>query len=143
MNSVKGRTQKEIIDYIRAHSEDGKLTKSLLEIAKDIGYSNATIHRALHALEESGLIGIEKSEKPNVPNTIYYKGARNEIDDFLAQGIKLSQNVDELGKQIHSFLEEATWLIRKLENSNSITDRIVHMQDVPNSDLQILTVRKE
>lgn len=146
MSSVRERTQKEIMDYIRIHSKDGKLTKSLIDIAEDIGYSNATIHRALKALEEKGLIEINTSDKPTEPNTIIYKGDKNEIDEILAQGVKLSEEIKTLGKKVDEYLSEINWLIRKLqkevEEKDSIKNRIVHIQDIPDSDLQIITVRK-
>lgn len=147
MSSVHGRTQKDIVDYIRTHSKDGKLTKSLLAIAKDIGYSNATIHRTLQSLQEKGVIEITPSEKPTEPNTILYKGSeQNEIDEFLAKGVQLSEEVEGLGNRIHDFLQEANLLMRKLHQQveeNSLDNRILHTQDVPGADIQILTVRKQ
>lgn len=146
MSSVRERTQKEIMDYIRIHSKDGKLTKSLLDIAEDIGYSNTTIHRALKALEEKGLIEINTPDKPTEPNTIIYKGDKNEIDEILAQGAKLSEEIKTLGKKVDEYVNEMNWLIRKLqkelEEKDSLKNRIVHVQDIPDSDLQIITVRK-
>lgn len=122
MSSVRKRTQKEIVDYIRTHSKDGKLTKSLLDIAKDIGYSNATIHRGLHALQENGVIEIATAEKPTEPNTILYKGSQNEIDDLLTKGVQLAEQVEVLGKNVNEFLTELTWQIRKMQSDNEETD---------------------
>jgi DNA-binding PadR family transcriptional regulator len=144
VSSVRERTQKEIIDYIRTHSKDGKLTKSLLDIGKDMGYSNATIHRALHALEDNGVIEIAQSNKPTEPNTILYKGSHNDVDELLAKGVQLSEDVENLGNRVNDFLSEATWLFRKLQKTSedSLEDRIIHVQDIPDSEVQILTVRK-
>lgn len=141
MSSVRERTQKEIMNYIRTHNRDGKLTKSLLDIAKDIGYSNATIHRGLHALQEKGIIEINASPKPTQPNTILYKGSQNEIDEFLTKGVQLSEDVEKLGQKVNEFLQETSWLLRNIKD-HSLESRIIQVQDIPDSDLQIITVKK-
>lgn len=115
MSSVSKRTQRDIIDYIRTHIEDGKLTKSLLDIAKDIGYSNATIHRALNALSEQGLIDIRQAPQVSLPNTIIYKGddPKDQIDQLLTKGAELTESVRKLEKEISEFVEEVTWFARQ------------------------------
>jgi hypothetical protein len=145
VSSVSERTQKEIMDYIRIHSMNGKLTKSLLDIAKDIGYSNATVHRALRILQNNGDIEVIPHAKPTEANTIIYKGSVNEMDEFLAKGVKLAEDMSNLGEQMNDFMQEASWFIRKLHHAaekNSLQGEVVQVQDIPQSDLQIVTIRK-
>lgn len=115
--SVKERTQKDIVNYIKMHSQDGKLTKSLFDIAKDLGYSNATIHRALKALQQKGLIEIKEAPKPTSPNTILYKGSVNHTDDLLHRGVELIEKVEELQKELHDYLFEIKTFLSQSGNN--------------------------
>ena len=120
--SVKERTQKDIANYIKMHSKDGKLTKSIFEIAKDLGYSNATIHRALKALQEKGLVEIKQAPKPTTPNTILYKGSINQIDDLLHRGVELIKKTEELQKELHDYLFEIKTFLSQSGNNLSVEE---------------------
>lgn len=120
--SVKERTQKDIANYIKMHSQDGKLTKSIFEIAKDLGYSNATIHRALKALQEKGLVEIKQAPKPTTPNTILYKGSVNPTDDLLHRGVELIEKVEELQRELHDYLFEIKTFLSQSGNNLSVEE---------------------
>lgn len=147
MGVIRERTQKEIMDYIRIHSKDGKLTQSLLDIAEQIGYSNATIHRALKSLEEKGMIEISAPEKPTEPNTIIYKGEKNDIDELLSQGVKLSDELQNISERLQEYIHEVTIVTSKLKEQNEKAqfnqDRVINIVDVPESNMQIITLRKD
>lgn len=147
MSTVKERTQNEIIDFIRAYSQDGKLQKSMLEIANHVGYSNATVHRALKALEKKGLIQISEAQRPTEPNTIVYKGDKDEVDELINKGVRLSNKFQELTNELTDYLYETNRVIRRLDKQmdalSTYQDRIVNVVDIPNTDLQMVTLRKE
>lgn len=151
MGSVKERTQKEIEEYIRQHSQDGKLTESLLHIAEQIGYSNATVHRALQALERKGLIQIEKSDKPTEPNTIIFKGDKNEIDNLLSRGVQLSNQMKNNAAEFDEYLQKTNWVIRQLREENerlkAAKERnkgeIVNITQLPDTNFELVTIKRE
>jgi DNA-binding MurR/RpiR family transcriptional regulator len=142
---IKERTQKEIMDYIRTHSRDGKLTKSLLDIAEQIGYSNATVHRALKALEDKGLVEIKASNRPTEPNTIIFKGKLNPVDEVISKGVQISTQMQELVQDFKDYINETNQIIHKLTatiESNITPNQIVSIQDIPNTDLQQVIIHR-
>jgi DNA-binding transcriptional regulator LsrR (DeoR family) len=142
---IKERTQKEIMDYIKTHSRNGKLTKSLLDIAEQIGYSNATVHRALKALEDKGLVEIKVSDRPTEPNTIIFKGKMDKIDDTIAKGIRIGIQMEALAKEFKNYIDDTNDIIHKLTTkieSNIMADQIVSIQDIPNTDLQQVVIHR-
>lgn len=71
---VSERILKDVRDYIeRMMGADGTLRRSLHVIGDDLGYSHASIHRALLVLEARGELEIDRSVHPNV---IRFKGER-------------------------------------------------------------------
>lgn len=124
MNSVREETQQKIAEYIKIYSQDGKLTQSLMDIGEVLGYSNATIHRGLQALEEKGLIEITPSEKRTQPSTIFYKGTKTDVDEFMTQGVQLVKEVQELSDRLQDFLANAQSIMKGLQDQMKIQDAI-------------------
>lgn len=105
-------TQDVVIDYIKTYAENGVLTESLMDIAENLGYSNATIHRALKALEEENLVSIVPAESPRKPNTIIYRGNHKESEDILLEGERLVRRLRELMMDVENYMAEASRIIQ-------------------------------
>lgn len=145
--SIRKRTQDDVVDYIKNHSsEDGKLTESLMDIANQLGYSNATIHRTLKNLEKDGIVDIIPSEHPTKPNTIVYQGTIQQADDIIARGVHLMSELEKLTKNVHEYIQEASRVIDYMKDTSGekfVRDDIVDVINMPNSDFVLLKVRKE
>lgn len=146
MSNVRERTIDELVDYIRTHSQDGKLTKSMLEIAEQIGYSNATVHRSLKSLQEKGIIEIMQSKRPTEPNTIVFKGEINEVDELIARGVQLKTELLETVNNLQGYLNETQKVIRRLEGQlekhSANQGKIISVTDIPGTDLQTITMQR-
>lgn len=150
-NSIRKRTEAEVVEFIKNHSEDGKLTKSLMDIAEHVGYSNATVHRVLKSLEENGVVEIIPAEKPTEPNTIMYKGPIKEANDVVAQGRALLTQLRGYADDVADYIEESNRIILKLreelEEANSkgglLHARILDRIALPNNEHMLVMVRKE
>lgn len=124
MPNVKETTQEEIIEYIKRNSQDGKLTRSLIDIGKTLGYSNATIHRGLQALEKRGIIEVSTSEKRAEPSTIFYKGTKTDVDELLSQGVQLVREVQELSERLENFVKSTEGVMKGLQDQKRIQEAI-------------------
>lgn len=145
--SIRKRTQDDVVDYIKNHSStDGKLTESLMDIANQLGYSNATIHRTLKNLEKDGIVDIIPSEHPTKPNTIVYQGTIQQADDIIARGVHLMSELEKLTKNVHEYIQEASRVIDYMKDTSGekfVREDIVDVINMPNSDFVLLKVRKE
>lgn len=109
------RTLNDVARYIQMINQDGVIKKSMMEMAKEIGYSNATIHRSIQRLQEEGMIQVVPSKSQREPNTIVYLGPHS---DDLSQLVKqahtavynLNQASLEVG-QVMSQLQETVMLL--------------------------------
>lgn len=123
MGSVSKRTQADIEDYIKLNSKDGELTRSLMDIGEELGYSNATVQRALKTLEAQGLIEVTPSKRQYEPNTIFYKGTKTEIDALLQEGVQLVKEIEDVMEQVQSIS------LRLNEFVEGAKDTIANLQD--------------
>lgn len=74
-----------LLNYIRRNAVNGTLQRSMADIAKDIGVTNATVHRSLRKLEKEGLIEVVPSDNPRLPCTIVYKGEEESTANDIAK----------------------------------------------------------
>ena len=110
------RTTKDIHDYIRRHLIDGKLEMSLLDIAKEVGYSNATIHRVLRRLESAGFLSVDRSgKKPNSPNTITYLQEFVVEEDVLQEGLELANSLSKKAEELIQLLNSKSIYLKELQ----------------------------
>lgn len=78
------RTLHDVLRYIKTRSNDGILKQSMMKMGKEMGYSNATVHRSLKALESRGMIQVIETRSPRKPNTICYIGPdEDDVSDLL------------------------------------------------------------
>ena len=146
--SIKKRTQADVIEYIKNHaSEDGELQQSLMDIAGQLGYSNATIHRTLKSLEEQGVIEVQPADKPTRPNTIIFNGPIQTADEILAQGVSLMNEIEILSGRVHEYVRESQRIIEGLrsqhEKGSDLESRIAEIVDMPDGNHYMMIVRKE
>jgi predicted ArsR family transcriptional regulator len=148
--SIRKRTQDDVIEYIKNHaSEEGKLQQSLMDIAGQLGYSNATIHRVLKSLEEQGIIEVQAPEKPTQPNTIIFNGPIETEHDILAHGAQLMNEVEVLAAKVQDYVRESHRIIENLkaqkagEQRQDLTSRVTEIVDMPDGNHYMLIVKKE
>lgn len=121
---MKRRTTQDIvIDYIKTYAEDGVLVESLMDIANNLGYSNATIHRALKALEKDDLVRIIPADTPRKPNTIIYQGTSKETADIILEGEKLLRRLRELTEDVETYMAEASRIIQYCSESDKLNEQ--------------------
>lgn len=150
-NSIRKRTEAEVVEFIKNYSEDGKLTKSLMDIAEHVGYSNATVHRVLKSLEENGVVEIIPAEKPTEPNTIMYKGPIKEANDVVSQGKALLYKLRGYADEVADYIEESNRIILKLREeleeanskSSNLNARILDRIALPDNEHMLIMVRKD
>lgn len=101
------RTLNEITRYIKTANQNGILKKSMVDMAKDTGYSNATIHRSIRQLEVEGLIKVIQTKSQRKPNTIIYLGPNNdEIDSLLQQAHTAVYNLNQASSEVQAIIGE-------------------------------------
>lgn len=147
-NPIRKRTESDVVEYIKNHSKDGKLTESLMDIAEGLGYSNATIHRVLKSLEEHGVVEIIPSDKPTKPNTIVYNGPIKEATDVVSQGKMLLAKLTALTEEVTEYIAESSRVIGKLQAESSpgvqsLSKDIVDKIELPDTEHYLLMVRRE
>ncbi len=145
--SVRQQTQEQIIEYIQRHSSDGKLTRSLMTIAQQIGYSNATVHRAMKKLEAIGMIKIIPSDKPTEPNTIVYLGpATTKPSEATTQGTKLVRELQELSQEMFGYFENLSKRMKQYETDlqtyYELQSRLVDVVNLPDDKYQVMILMK-
>lgn len=90
------RTLHDILYYIKSKAQDGILKDSINVIAGATGYSNATVHRALQALSESGMIEVIRGKTHREGQVIRYFGPKG--DDINELLVKAQVAIDQLDK---------------------------------------------
>lgn len=99
------RTVQDILHYIKVRQQDGRLQESMMTIAKGVGYSNATVHRALQSLSEQGMVQLIPSDNQGVPQTIYYMGpTNNDLADLLHEAEQVVDHLDRLAGEARSVM---------------------------------------
>lgn len=144
--SGKNRTDNEILAYIRHQSRSGELAKSLLEIAAEVGYSNATVHRVLKRLEAQDLVRITRNErKANEPSIITYIGP-TENDQTAEEGIQLVAQLQSAAEALLNYLQNTDRSNRMVQEDarkwRDLQSRIESVTDLPQG-LQLMTIRQE
>lgn len=105
--SARSRTDEDILVYLRRNATGGKLAKSLLEIAKEVGYSNATVQRVLKRLEAQDLVSVDRdNRKANQPAVITYLGTQSD-DEILEEGTRLAHNLKSAAEELLQFFQRS------------------------------------
>lgn len=115
------RTLNEILRYLKRVQKDGLIKKSMMQMAKETGYSNATIHRSIKTLEKEGYIQIIPSKNPKKPNTIIYLGpSEEEMENLLEKANYAVQNLIQASNEVQEILRmiENTVLFIDLSDSS-------------------------
>ena len=114
------RTVRDILKYIQMKNKEGLLQESMMKMAESTGYSNATIHRSLRALEDEGYIKIIPTKSQRHPNKIFYIGP---TQDNISQVMQKAQHaIDDLQKateQVQSIMAELQDMMGMLQQQDS------------------------
>jgi predicted ArsR family transcriptional regulator len=148
ISTVRKRTQEDVVEYIKSHAQDGKLSESLMDIAERLGYSNATIHRVLKSLEKQGLVRIIPSGVPTKPNTIVFQGEIDKTHDVIKEGHRLVHLLEQVVLEAQEYVKETSKMIAKLQEKHGdqdfdfIRDKVVDIMELPDGDHYIMMVKK-
>lgn len=83
------------------------MKKSMMNIAEATGYSNATVHRALKALEIQGMIQIIETKSQRKPNTIYYIGPDDDdVSSLLTRAEIALANLSEATEEVFDVMTQ-------------------------------------
>lgn len=101
---VSGYRVKEVVKFIVGRmAPDGRLRISLAEIAKGIGCSSASVHRALRYLEEQGELEVDRS---TMPNSLRYMGIENALrTDRTAEIAQILADIDSAQRRLKTQLD--------------------------------------
>ena len=141
--TVKERTEADILSYIQRNAIDGKMAKSLLEIGAEVGYSNATVHRAMTRLQESGLIELTRDGcRANEPSIIRYTGPES-ADNMLTQGLALLSQVKQSADALVQHYQQGTAELEQVYADaaawRSFQERVVGRTTLANGN-QLITI---
>jgi DNA-binding IclR family transcriptional regulator len=101
------RTISDVLRYIKSHNEEGILKESMMTIASATGYSNATIHRTLKALEQEHMIHIKETKSHRKPNIIYYLGPDDEeVTDLLYRADMALANLSKATTEVSDVMSQ-------------------------------------
>lgn len=113
------QTIKTILRYIKYTSQSGILKKSMMNIAKETGLSNATIHRSIKKLEEDGMIQVIPSRHKKRPNTIVYLGPTyNEVEVLIQKANAAAIKLTEASNEVNHVLMELQETVLLLDESD-------------------------
>lgn len=104
---ASSRVLKEVIIYIqRMMSSDHSLQRTMKEIGEDIGYSVATVHRALVRLEAGGTIRIDKS---TLPHTLVFQGDPTRVrEDLEITTAEILRDMEKMAQRLRDHIVALT-----------------------------------
>lgn len=114
------RTINDIARYIKSASLNGILKRSMMDMAKDTGYSNATIHRSIRQLESEGIIQVIPTKSKRKPNTLIYLGPSvDDVDSLLQQAHTAVHNLHQVTSEIDFIMSQIQQSITLLDTTSS------------------------
>ncbi len=112
------RTLNDILRYIKLHSKGDMLRESMMSIAQNTGYSNATVHRAIQQLQIEGLIQVIPTKSPRKPNSICYIGPdQEEVSTLLEKANVAIGNLYQASNEVRDIMIQLHDTISLLEGS--------------------------
>lgn len=96
------QTDRKILEYIIDHKTPpgekvpGRLQKSLIEIARSVGVSVSSVHRALDRLKTSGVIFVRPPTDKRLPNIIEYVGMTEAMEMTSEPIIEMKKTLNQL-----------------------------------------------
>lgn len=140
---MRTRTEEDILAYLRRTAVNGKLAKSLLEIAKEVGYSNATVQRVLKRLEAQDLVSVDRdNRKANQPAVITYLGTQSD-DEILEEGTRLANNLKSAADELLQFFQRTKstmkHTIEEAAKWKEVEQNLVSVTDTPQG-LKVMTL---
>jgi len=113
------RTLNDVSKYIQIASTEGVLKESMMSIANHTGYSNATIHRALQALEEQGILRVVISNSAKEPATIYYRGPDvDETSELLQRAATAMSELSKATQQVENVMTDLRMHMSLVDHQN-------------------------
>lgn len=106
------KTEILIENYIRQY---GKIQKPLSSMAQELGFSSATVHRAIKSLAKKNIIKVVKPRLKTEADTIYYLGSPYELSPAIDELIEKAGEVTKLAEGLASQLIEKQRVINELQ----------------------------
>ncbi|MGB9812424.1 MAG: winged helix-turn-helix transcriptional regulator [Thermovenabulum sp.] len=122
-----------IFNYFKNSSVGGKVKRSLREISENVGFSPATVHRAIQKLHNMGVIDILESDTPNEPDTYVI------LKEVLISNEEIIRAIDEYENLLKNFVGILkiikTGIIEKKEDNNNVLfnefkDSVININDI-------------
>lgn len=99
---------------------DGILKRSMMDMANDTGYSNATIYRSIQQLESEGIVQVIPTKSKRKPNTIIYLGPSvDDVDSLLQQAHTAVYNLNQATSEVSSIMAQIQQSITLLDSTSS------------------------
>ena len=98
-------------DYLRVGTLDkGEVSAPLSAIARDVGMSSATVHRAIKALQDRGVVTVSSAKRPGLPQSLTYLPAGGHVADDVVLRRKLNSirvALSELEVEINNVIDQS------------------------------------
>ncbi len=96
----------DVASYIRMNMTNRQIHESMASIGRKLGYSNASIHRALVTLEERKLVRMTRPEIRNQPCVIEYIGtAESEVDQLFQRMFRAMEDMQEVAAELQHLFQ--------------------------------------
>lgn len=117
--TVSSRVRTEVYAFLRQNCVQGKCAISVAQIAQNLGFANATAHRAIKRLEADGLIRVEAPAHPTLPSVIHLLGEPSPAE-VVAQG---QEHLSILRNTVVQFETDLVAILGELEYYEAIVRR--------------------
>jgi len=142
---VSEETVGRVIELLQAYSTEsgGQISRSLNDLAADLGISSATLHRAVQVLKERGIITVIPAKVPGLPQTIKLEYKEKEEQETLSSLLLRAKSlITELESRVAELEKENRILRNQLKLHKEIESRIVSRSNLANGQTLIIIDNK-
>lgn len=140
--TLLSKSEKKVYDYIKERTQEGKATlkESMKTIGLNVGFSEATVHRAVKKLVSHGVIGITSDTDKSESNAIQFFGEPAPIDELteepffdVIKGLndraeRFKNIIESYQRQYHAISLENDQLKEQLRSEGKIAESIIEYE---------------
>jgi DNA-binding Lrp family transcriptional regulator len=138
---VSEETVGRVIEFLQAYSVEGggQVSRSLNDLAANLGISSATFHRAVQVLKNRGVITVIPAKVPGLPQTIKLEYREKEEQESLSSLLlRVKSLLSELESRIIEVEQENQILRNQLKYHQEFESRIVSRSNLHNGQTLIV-----